>query len=85
VPEAKDFVRETRPQPETLDYVPLTGPDREGAKPRNKDELKALASELEAAASHNEALARERLGYTKPAAAKPAKPVKSQANSAAKR
>jgi hypothetical protein len=84
VPEAKDFVRETRPQPETLEYLPLTGPDREGEKPKNKDELKALASELEAAALHNEALARERLGYIKPAA-KPAKPVESQANGAAKR
>jgi hypothetical protein len=83
VPEAKDFVRETRPPPETLDYVPLTGPDREGEKPKSKDELKALASELEAAAAHNEQLARDRLGYTKPAA--PAKPRESQPNSAAKR
>ena len=85
VPEAKDFVRETRPAQDTLDYVPLTGPDREGEKPKNKDELKAMASELEAAAQHNEELARERLGYVKPAAPQPAKPVEGQANIAAKR
>jgi len=84
VPEAKDFVRETRPPPESLDYVPLTGADREGDKPKTKDELKAMASELEAAAQHNEALARDRLGYVKPAAATPAKPAENQANSSAK-
>ena len=85
VPDAKDFVRDTRPPAETLDYLPLTGPDRDGEKPKNKDELKALASELEAAALRNEALARERLGYTTPAAANPAKAAESQASSSAKR
>ncbi len=85
VPEAKDFVRDTRPPAETLDYVPLAGPDRKGEKPKSKDELKALADELEAAAAHNEQLARDRLGYTKPAAAHPAKGAESQASSSAKR
>ncbi len=85
VPDAKDFVRDTRPPAETLDYAPLAGPDREGEKPKNKDELKALAAELEAAALRNEELARDRLGYTKPAAPSPAEAAKSQASSSANR
>jgi hypothetical protein len=72
VPEAKDFVRESRPPPEALDYQPVTGADREGPKLKNKDELKALQSELETAAAHNEEVARKRLGFKKPAA-KPSK------------
>jgi hypothetical protein len=67
VPDARDFVRESRPPPDTLDYQPLTGPDRERPKLKTKDELKALASELEAAAAHNEQTARKRLGFKKPA------------------
>ncbi len=67
VPEARDFVRESRPPPDTLDYQPLTGPDREGPKLKTKDELKALESELETAAVHNEHAARKRLGFRKPA------------------
>jgi hypothetical protein len=76
VPEAKDFVRESRPPPEALDYQPVTGPDREGPKLRNKDELKALQNELESAATQNEEIARKRLGFKKPAPVKPANPTK---------
>jgi hypothetical protein len=74
VPEAKDFVRESRPPPDTLDYQPLTGPDREGPKLKTKDELKALESELEAAAVHNEQTARKRLGFKKPAVPRNSQP-----------
>jgi hypothetical protein len=70
VPEAKDFVRESRPPPNTLDYLPLTGPDREGPKLKTKDELKALETELESAGVHNEQTARKRLGFRKPAGPK---------------
>jgi len=76
VPEAKDFVRESRPPPEALDYQPVTGPDREGPKLRNKDELKSLQNELESAATLNEEIARKRLGFKKPILVKPANPTK---------
>jgi len=85
VPEANDFVRESRPPPEVLDYAPLTGPDREGPKLRTSDELKALERELETAAAHNEQLARKRLGLKKPAAGNPAKGEEGQADNSAKR
>jgi hypothetical protein len=69
VPEAKDFVRETRPPPDSLAYQPVTGTDPERPKPRSKAELQALESELEHAAAHNDRTARKRLGVKKPAAA----------------
>ena len=85
VPEAKDFVRDSRPPPGTLDYQPVTGPGREGPKLKNKDELKALESELEKAAARNEEAARKRLGYKKSPAAKPAKGKANHAISSATR
>ncbi|MBO0734374.1 MAG: hypothetical protein J2P49_08695 [Methylocapsa sp.] len=85
VPEAKDFVRDSRPPQGTLDYQPVTGPGREGPKLKNKDELKALESELEKAAARNEEVARKRLGYKKPPAAKPAKGKANHAISSATR
>jgi hypothetical protein len=85
VPEASDFVRESRPPPEVLDYAPLTGPDREGPKLKTGDELKALEKELEKAAAQNEQLARKRLGLKKPAPGKPAKGEEGQADNSAKR
>ena len=54
VPEAKDFVRETRPPPDSLAYQPVTGTDPERPKLRSKAELGALESELERAASRND-------------------------------
>ncbi len=54
VPEAKDFVRETRPLPDSLAYQPVTGTDPERPKLRSKVELEALESELERAAAHND-------------------------------
>jgi hypothetical protein len=69
VPEAKDFVRETRPPPDSLAYQPVTGSDPERPKPRSKAELQALESELEHAVVHNDRTARKRLGVKKPAAA----------------
>ena len=50
VPEAKDFVRQNRPPPETLDFKPTTGTDPARPKVRTKPELDALQSELESAA-----------------------------------
>src|SRR6266576_3888460 len=47
VPEAKDFVRETRPPPDSLVYQPVTGTDPDRPKLRSKAELEALANELE--------------------------------------
>lgn len=76
VPEAKDFVRETRRSPDSLAYQPVTGTDPERPKPRNKEELQALQSELESAIAHNERHARKRLGMKKSASAAPA--VRSQ-------
>jgi hypothetical protein len=67
VPEAKDFVRQNRPPPETLDFKPTTGTDPARPKVRTKPELDALQSELESAAQKNE----ERAGLRK--AAKPLK------------
>jgi hypothetical protein len=68
VPEAKDFVRESRPPPDSLSYQPVTGTDPERPKPRNKAELQSLEAELERAGAHNEGTARKRLGIKKPAA-----------------
>lgn len=53
VPEAKDFVRESRPPSGSLSYQPLTGVDPERPKPRTEEELKALESELDQAAARN--------------------------------
>lgn len=74
VPEAKDFVRESRPPAESLDFQPLTGPDRDGPKLKTKDELKALESELETAAARNEQVARKRLGFKKPVVPRTSQP-----------
>jgi hypothetical protein len=73
VPEAKDFVRETRPPPDSLAYQPVTGTDPERPKLRSKVELKALESELERAASHNDRNAGKRLGIKKAVSVKTVK------------
>lgn len=70
VPEAKDFVRESRPPPGSLSYQPLTGEDPERPKPRTEEELKALESELDQAAARN---TRRRGNLGRPKAAIPAK------------
>ena len=43
----KDFVRESRPDPTTLKYQPLTGKDPERPKLRDPANLEALQAELE--------------------------------------
>jgi hypothetical protein len=73
VPEAKDFVRETRPPPDSLTYQPVTGHDPERPKLRSKGELDALANELERAASHNVRNAGKRMGIKKSVSAKTGK------------
>jgi hypothetical protein len=55
VPEAKDFVKETRPSPETLEFKPTAGTDPQRPKPRTNAELDALRSELESAGQQNQA------------------------------
>jgi len=65
VPEAKDFVRDTRPPPDSLAYQPVTGTDPERPKPRSKTELQDLQGELERAVSHNEGTAQKRLRIKK--------------------
>jgi hypothetical protein len=73
VPEAKDFVRETRPPPDSLAYQPVTGTDPERPKLRSKVELEALQSELERAASRNDRNARKRAGIKKSVSVKTVK------------
>jgi hypothetical protein len=73
VPEAKDFVRETRPPPDSLAYQPVRGTDPERRKLRSKAELEALKSELERAAAHNNRNAGKRLGIKKSASVKTGK------------
>jgi hypothetical protein len=60
VPEAKDFVRETRPPPDSLAYQPVTGTDPERPKLRSRAELEALESELTRGLSHNDRQAGKR-------------------------
>jgi hypothetical protein len=73
VPEAKDFVRDTRPPPDSLAYQPVTGTDPERPKLRSKTELEALESELERAAAHNDKKAGKHAGIKKPVAVKTVK------------
>jgi hypothetical protein len=63
VPEAKDFVRQSRPSSDALDYEPTGRADPKRPAPRTKSELEALQSELERGVAHNEASA----GRRKPA------------------
>ncbi|HET6377488.1 MAG TPA: hypothetical protein VFG05_04180 [Methylocella sp.] len=70
VPEAKDFVRASRPPSGSLSYQPLTGVDPERPKPRTEEELKALESELNDAAARN---SRRGGNLGRPRAAVPAK------------
>lgn len=57
VPEAKDFVRETRQPPDSLEFKPTAGTDPDRPKVRTKTELDALQNELEGAARKNAARA----------------------------
>jgi hypothetical protein len=75
VPEAKDFVRESRPDASTLKYQPTTGTDPERPKPRTPKELEALQSELEKATEHNERSAGRLLKKPPQKAAAAAKPA----------
>lgn len=54
VPEAKDFVKETRPPEDSLEYQPTAGTDPPRPKLRTPAELKALQDELENAGARNE-------------------------------
>ena len=72
VPEAKDFVKESRPDPSTLKYAPLSAPQPERPKPLAPKGVKDLQAELEAAAAKN---ARRAGGLVKPSKRAPkAKP-----------
>ncbi len=51
---AKDFVKDSRPDPKTLGYVPLTGTDPERPKPRDAANVLALQAELERSRGVNE-------------------------------
>jgi hypothetical protein len=73
VPEAKDFVRETRPPPDNLTYQPVTGTDPERPKLKSKAELEALESELELSAARNNKKAGKLPSVKKSAAAKSVK------------
>lgn len=51
---AKDFVKESRPDPKTLDYEPLTGTDPQRPKPRDAANVSALQADLEQSRVVNE-------------------------------
>lgn len=56
VPQAQDFVRDSRPAPKDLRYTPLTsqvGKDPERPKPRDAANVMALQAELEQSIAHN--------------------------------
>jgi hypothetical protein len=74
VPDAKAFVRQTRPDESNLEYTPLTGTDPERPKPRDPKGVEALQAELEGAAAKNEVKAKGLLPRkTAPHSAAPAK------------
>lgn len=58
VPPAQNFVKESRPDPGTLDYKPLTGTDPARPKPRDPEGVAALQAELEAGIAKNAARAK---------------------------
>ncbi|HTV33822.1 MAG TPA: hypothetical protein VME69_12090 [Methylocella sp.] len=68
VPEARDFVRESRSPPDSLTYQPLTGVDPERPTPKSKAELEALESELEKAGAQNQGRAGLKPAVKKPVA-----------------
>jgi hypothetical protein len=83
VPEAKDFVRQTRPSSDALDYQPTNGVSAERPALRTKGELEAMQAELEGAGSRNQMKAgqRKRSGSAPVAEARKAAPGKpSQTN-----
>jgi hypothetical protein len=53
VPDAKDFVRKTRPADQDLQYQPTYGTDPERPKPKTQAELESMQKELEQAAAKN--------------------------------
>ncbi|WP_146030125.1 hypothetical protein [Methylocella silvestris] len=55
VPEAKDFVKEARPDPDSLSYQPTWGAEPTRPKPRNPAELDTLRRELSGAEASNKA------------------------------
>ena len=55
VPEAKDFVRASRPGDDSLDFEPPWGSDPERPAPRSASDLDALRRELHGAEQRNKA------------------------------
>jgi hypothetical protein len=58
VPPARDFVKTSRPNPEKLDYAPLTGQDPPRPKPRDAAGVASLQAELEKGGASNEVRAK---------------------------
>lgn len=58
MPEAKDFVRDTRRSPDELEFQPTRGSEYKRPKLRTTTELEALQKELEQAAARNRARAK---------------------------
>jgi hypothetical protein len=75
VPEAKDFVKSSRPDAKALDYTPLTGSEPVRPKPRDPSGVKALQAELESAGAKNAQRAKGLLPAKRPGAGK-GKPAK---------
>lgn len=61
VPQAQDFVRDSRPAPKDMKYTPLTsqlGKDPDRPKPRDAANVLALQAELEQSIAHNDVRSR---------------------------
>ncbi len=63
VPEAKDFVKETRPPDDALEYQPTQGDDPKGEKLLNSNQLDSMQGELEHAGALAERAAGVRIKH----------------------
>ena len=72
-PEPPDFVRASRPAPESMHYAPLTGPSPSGPARRSPEDLQRLKARLDSAASRNRARAARDFAIGAPKPKKPAK------------
>lgn len=79
VPPAQDFVKESRPDPHSLEYKPLTGTDPVRPKPRDPSGVAALQAELEAGIAKNAARAKPLRGGAAATAAKTTRRTKVEA------
>ena len=84
-PVPQGFVRDSRPDPATLDYTPLSGVDPARPKPRDAANVAALQAEMERAGARlaGKAGRPPRTARTAPAASAAAKPRRQAGTAAA--